>query len=125
MSKFIAVLVLCSLAGPAGAIKDVIYSCKDPRTGRMTYQNRECAYGAEQNVAQVIDTPDSPTYVPRPKPQIGMTAEEVRQLGLPWGSPSDVNRTTTARGVREQWVYGDRARRYIYFVDGVVTAIQD
>ncbi len=54
-------------------------------------------------------------------PAIGMTAEEVRSSN--WGEPKDINRTTATYGVHEQWVYS--ADRYIYFEDGVVTAIQD
>ena len=54
---------------------------------------------------------------------IGMTKRMIFQA---WGDPKDVNRTRTARGMREQWVYGSiRNRRYIYFEDGIVTAIQD
>lgn len=43
---------------------------------------------------------------------------------LRWGywDSCTVNRTTTARGVHEQWVCGDR--RYVYVDDGIVTAVQ-
>jgi hypothetical protein len=51
---------------------------------------------------------------------IGMTAEMVR---LAWGGPTDINRTTTVRGIWEQWVYGDGA--YVYLQNGVVTAFQN
>jgi hypothetical protein len=51
---------------------------------------------------------------------LGMTAEMVR---LAWGRPTDINRTTTARGTWEQWVYGDGA--YVYLQNGVVTAFQN
>lgn len=54
-------------------------------------------------------------------PAIGMTAEEVRNSS--WGKPSDINKTTTAYGVHEQWVYS--GNRYIYFDDGIVTSIQE
>lgn len=52
---------------------------------------------------------------------IGMTAAEVIQSS--WGRPDYVNRTTTAYGVREQWVYGQRS--YLYFQDGILDAIQN
>lgn len=52
---------------------------------------------------------------------IGMSAEEVRTVG--WGRPDSINRTTTARGTREQWVYG--GRNYLYFEDGFLTTIQN
>ncbi|MHB8079597.1 MAG: hypothetical protein ACYDIE_10125 [Candidatus Krumholzibacteriia bacterium] len=38
------------------------------------------------------------------------------------GSPRERNRTVTASGVREQWVY---AERYLYFDDGILTGWQD
>lgn len=60
----------------------------------------------------------------RPLPRIGMTKSEVEQSS--WGKPSEINRTTTQYGVREQWVYrGTSKTKYIYFEDGIVTAIQD
>jgi hypothetical protein len=52
---------------------------------------------------------------------IGMSKEDV--LASSWGKPQHVNTTTTARGTREQWVYGLRA--YLYFDDGVLSAIQN
>lgn len=64
--------------------------------------------------------PSSPPP-PKKEPAIGMTAQEVRYST--WGSPKDINKTTTAYGVSEQWVYD--GRRYIYLDDGVVTAIQE
>jgi hypothetical protein len=51
---------------------------------------------------------------------IGMTAERV--LLSSWGKPDDINRTTTSRGIREQWVYDGG---YLYFQDGVLTSIQN
>ena len=50
---------------------------------------------------------------------IGMTTEQCREA---WGHPRRINRTTTAYGVSEQWVYG---YRYLYFENGKLTAIQD
>jgi ssDNA-binding Zn-finger/Zn-ribbon topoisomerase 1 len=40
-----------------------------------------------------------------------------------WGRPEDINRTTTAYGISEQWVYG--LGTYVYFDNGVVTTIQN
>ncbi|MGP7815564.1 hypothetical protein ACTXGU_00220 [Niallia sp. 01092] len=54
---------------------------------------------------------------------IGMTKEEVLADG--WGMPDHVNRTTTANGTDEQWVYGEYSSKYLYFEDGVLTTIQD
>lgn len=52
---------------------------------------------------------------------IGMTQQDV--LDSSWGRPEKVNRTTNARGVREQWVYG--GGNYLYFDDGVLRSIQN
>jgi len=58
----------------------------------------------------------------KPAPRIGMTSEQVINQTR-WGMPYDIRRTTTASGTREQWVYD--SRRYLYFDNGVLTAIQD
>ncbi len=54
-------------------------------------------------------------------PQIGDNEAEV--ILSSWGSPNSKNKTTTEYGTSEQWVYDNG--RYIYFDDGVVTAIQE
>jgi hypothetical protein len=56
-----------------------------------------------------------------PSPAIGMTKEKVRNSS--WGEPNKINRTTTKYSISEQWVYGNG--KYVYFEDGIVTAIQD
>ncbi|MFC4306648.1 hypothetical protein [Cohnella boryungensis] len=55
------------------------------------------------------------------EPAIGMTAQEVEDSK--WGSPDDINKTTTKYGISEQWVY--KYHGYIYLDDGIVTAIQE
>ena len=50
-----------------------------------------------------------------------MTKEEV-QNGA-WGYPESKNVTETQGGTHEQWVYP--GGKYVYFDNGVVTAIQD
>lgn len=54
------------------------------------------------------------------EPLVGMTKEEV--LNSTWGSPSKKNITEYSWGTKEQWVYSNY--RYIYFENGIVTAIQ-
>lgn len=54
-------------------------------------------------------------------PKVGMTKEEV--LNSTWGKPNSINKTTTANGVHEQWVYS--IKKYIYFDNDYVTAIQE
>ena len=51
---------------------------------------------------------------------IGMTKEQV--LSSNWGRPQSVNKTITANGTREQWVYNGG---YLYFDNGVLTTIQN
>lgn len=50
---------------------------------------------------------------------IGMTADKILQSN--WGKPQRINETITARGKREQWVYGSG---YLYLEDGILTSIQ-
>lgn len=40
-----------------------------------------------------------------------------------WGKPKDINRTTTLNVVHEQWVYS--LKRYLYFDNDILIAIQD
>lgn len=54
------------------------------------------------------------------KIKIGMTKDEVLSR---WGKPEKLNKTTTAHVISEQWVYPNF--KYIYFDDGIVTAIQE
>lgn len=58
---------------------------------------------------------------PKDGVRIGMSGASV--LASSWGRPQSVNRTTTASGTREQWVYG--AGNYLYFENGVLTAVQN
>lgn len=50
---------------------------------------------------------------------IGMTGEQCIRA---WGQPEKVNTTDTARGHHSQWVYP--GGRYVYFENGILTAIQ-
>lgn len=58
----------------------------------------------------------------KPYPRIGMTKEQIVKR-TNWGAPNDINRTITAGGIREQWVYG--IERYLYFDNGILAVIQD
>ena len=68
-------------------------------------------------------------------PAIGMTKDEIRASR--WGNPYDGRTLTTASGVKETWIYkgvlsADQCTaifnghefRYLYFENGVLTAIQ-
>lgn len=59
------------------------------------------------------------TLIKENKIAIGMNQEEVK---LSRGMPIHVNRTVTAYGVDEQWVYGSL---YLYFDNGILTSWQD
>ena len=54
-------------------------------------------------------------------PPIGISKREA--IDQYWGYPSDISKTTTSYGTREQWIYGDR--RYLYFDNEVLTAVQE
>jgi outer membrane protein assembly factor BamE (lipoprotein component of BamABCDE complex) len=54
--------------------------------------------------------------------RVGMTKEQVRAA---WGRPYAVNTTTTGYGTREQWVMQEIGSSYVYFEDGICTAIQN
>jgi hypothetical protein len=56
----------------------------------------------------------------RGDPRVGMTASQVEATC--WGKPGHVNRTHTADGISDQYVYGDG--RYVDLRDGIVTSIQ-
>jgi hypothetical protein len=58
----------------------------------------------------------------RPGVRIGMTQQDVLERSN-WGPPQSRRRTTTAEGVREQWIY--EGSNYLYFENGKLVAIQD
>lgn len=51
--------------------------------------------------------------------KIGMNKQMVTEA---WGHPYDINKSIYSFGVHEQWVYSSS---YVYFEDGLVTAIQN
>lgn len=61
--------------------------------------------------------------------RIGMSFQEVYEHPV-WGAPDRVHNTTNANGIRSQWVYpvsvsSEHEVMYLYFVQGVLTAIQN
>ncbi len=50
---------------------------------------------------------------------VGMSKQ---QAEFSWGKPKDINRTNNLNNVREQWVYGES---YLYFANGILSAIQN
>lgn len=73
----------------------------------------------QERIAALKDREE--TIVDLVEPYIGMTHEEVEKST--WGKPEDINKTTYSWGTTEQWCYSNY--RYIYFDNGIVTAIQE
>jgi hypothetical protein len=86
---------------------------------KQAYADQDTDYG--QAAAEEAYSNKKLTDLHDRLPEIGMTQNEVRNTA--WGSPDSVNKTTTANGVNEQWVYP--RYKYVYFEDGVVTSIQE
>lgn len=55
--------------------------------------------------------------------RIGMRASQVQNQQT-HGRCATIHSTETARGIREQWIWGDNTGRYVYFDNGILTAIQ-
>lgn len=74
-------------------------------------QALEAAAKAQRNAVQLA--------IKEGRVLIGMTADQVHES---WGRPASVNRTESAYGSSEQWVYG--GGRYAYLHNDVVKSIQ-
>ena len=75
-----------------------------------------------QRIKEARAAADRAVQAAKPGVRIGMTEQEVIDQSS-WGRPLGRNRTTTASGTREQWIYG--GRNYLYFENGRLTAIQN
>jgi len=63
---------------------------------------------------------------------MGMTDWQVRKV---YGAPQMINKTVTANGISEQWVYGKQflyrskgildGKEYLYFKDGILSSWQE
>ena len=53
---------------------------------------------------------------------VGMTKNEARAS---WGTPRDINSTTSATFNQEQWCYGEYGGNYLYFSGGRLQTIQN
>ena len=76
----------------------------------------------QQRIQSLVDKYDqcNVNLARQGKVKIGWNKELCKEA---WGEPRSVNKTTTTYGVHEQWVYS--TSRYLYFDDGVLTAIQE
>jgi hypothetical protein len=91
--------------------------------GQAVYSQSPCSAAAETIRLPQRKEPPSWWRMPAEMIEPGMSADDVSAL---WGQPTTVNRTMTARGSREQWVYRlGRLSRFVYIENGIVTAVQD
>ena len=85
--------------------------------------SEEITLFVNQNAAEIQHMQDllsGKTSVGKPKPYIGMTANEI--LASSWGSPNEVISTLTTNGKEEQWEYAPN--KVIFIENGFATAIQ-
>ena len=130
-ARVAAISIVFALATPAFA---QTYKCKD-KQGAWTeeacpdYEQRKAA-----KLQKIIETNAKKNW----KPAIGMQKADVsaflkdpdcfKTSAYKWCGGWQVNSTTTARGTREQWVFKDGRGmpiHYLYFDNGILTAIQE
>lgn len=84
------------------------------------YQNMRSALFKDSQAFELAEKKAEASRRRKEGVRIGMSPEEV--IASSWGKPQHVNRTSTAYGTREQWVYGGG---YLYFEDGKLTTVQN
>lgn len=112
--------------------------------GKVTYQQAKCNGGAPVNTSGAGNGDPLASASVRLQQEVavykrrdaveeaisqqrvipGMTSEEALKS---WGRPTKINRTVTAGGSREQWVYRNEEignDRYVYVENGTVRTIQ-
>jgi hypothetical protein len=145
-SKRIASLMCfgaASLIAITATAQDNMLTCTHPETGKnysskIEIPNHQCYYknwesastiaerrleamAKEEVKRQARQKRAAAELARRPGVTIGMTENQARASS--WGHPQHINRTTTARGTSEQWVYG--GRNYLYFDNGVLVSIHN
>lgn len=98
-----------------------IYPPKSEDAGNLTVKKGSSSYTFYDNQNYMKNEAIKKAKNEPKDPAIGMTAEEVK--ASTWGLPKEINKTTYAWGITEQWVYS--GYRYIYFDNGKVTAISE
>jgi Na+-transporting NADH:ubiquinone oxidoreductase subunit NqrC len=128
-ASFVAVMLQPAEATPTQDVKNETILCAmDMLAAKVANAELECerifepklATAKAREAADARAAIESARRAKRPPAKIGMSKDGV--LSSNWGKPIQVNTTTTADGVREQWVYG--GRQYLYFENGVLTSIQ-
>ena len=111
---------------------DKFIACADQRLANLEANDRaqiralafrsnwQASFDADERAAAGVIAECRKRGIAHGAVRIGMTAAMVRECG--WGAPENINRTTTAQSVDEQWVYG---RSYLYFTNGRLRAIQN
>jgi len=89
-------------------------------------ENGEKGYFAFNERSLFLENPIDPNWdketseiIKQRKIKVGMSE---RQLLLSWGKPQRINKTVSASGVQEQWIYG--SGRYVYMQNGTLTSYQ-
>lgn len=105
---------------PAAAVK-MLSPCLDgpdtPKKLKALHSRAEKAVAAQKKSEAIAEAKLRKSRGVR----IGMTPEEA--IASSWGKPQKINRTTTRRGTREQWVYG--GGNYLYFEDDILVSYQN
>lgn len=105
--------IVLAMASSAPRAEITIYKCVDD-DGHIEF--KEKPVGA----CKALDPPKVDKSASSRSVRIGMTAAQATKA---WGEPLSVNRTTTAGGTTEQWVYG--ISTCLYFRNGKIDAIQN
>lgn len=123
MKPILAAVLACTTLQASAQV----YKC--PGTdGTTLYTSTPCTGGKAVDVRpaarpSIPDIPDTQIWHRARDLKIGMSAEDAQKV---WGRPVRINRSTTAAGTREQWVYGyGHKHEYLYFQNGVLVTIQD
>lgn len=128
--KKLLIIVFLSLPTFANA---GVYQCKVG--GNLVYQDKPCAGSTEQTKqirekqnayknAQEKREREKAEWNAKGDPKVGMTATQTEKTT--WGYPDKINKSTSATGVSEQWVYRrGNSSKYLYFQNGKLTTIQD
>lgn len=103
------------------------YDCRDDFVYKSMKETEardaaEARARADRSAARAAAEAAAKAQAAKPSPRIGMSKATVVE-STNWGKPYKVHRTTTVSGTQEQWVYG--SSQYLYFTNGVLTAIQD
>lgn len=121
-----------SCASTGDTLTYVTYGYFADEVNLITELDKQNGWGASRNYYRdestalygksAQDNRDKDWAKPQKKaePTIGMTKEEITDSA--WGLPEKKNVDEYEWGTEEQWVYPDKG--YIYFENGVVTAIQ-